>query len=372
MTTPAPTPAGFPDHPHPAQLLQDARAGIERRAARLLTALAVLAVLSGLGVLALILLSNLGWQAVQQLLTSLELQAELDLPAERTLSDLIPGWVLPTLLALSLLASAIQIWAILRARAVIGAVRDQTLNPSADHAETLISAARTVRPWIALGQWTPIIWTVFGLAWLPITFALIGRIDPVVSATAGLDAFSIGFGVFSILIPSLPIIILTWLILAAVRRWLDAVVARAQGGLNPVTPASRSAEGWLLFVLIILILSTVSLVISAVPLLLLPVLFTTLAVSDPSFSDLASIGLTPADLRVFFSVLAGLLVFSGAVYGLLTAMMAWSRGLAANVATVLDAPLSRPPAAMNDWNAVPDTQDLWKGPVTVVPPRNQG
>ncbi|THF69792.1 hypothetical protein E7T06_10460 [Deinococcus sp. Arct2-2] len=370
MTAPAPVPQGFPDAPLPAQLLQDARTGLERRASRLMTALGLLAVLSGLGVLALVLLVNLGWQAFQRFVALPDLQAQFNLPAGQTVADLIPGWALPTLLALSVMGTAIQMWASLRARAAIGAVRDQTLNPSADHAEALIGAARTVRPWITLGQWTPIIWTVFSLAWLPITFAVIGRIDPEVQGAVGIDAFSIAFALVSIVIQSLPGIILTWLILAAVRRWLDAVLARAQGGTAPVTPVSRPVEGWLLFVLIVLIVSTVSLVISAVPMLVLPALFSTLAASEPEFSDLASVGLTPANLQMFFSVLAGLLVFSGLVYGLLTAMMAWSRGLAANVATILDAPLPRPPAAMNDWTAVPDTQDLWKGPVTVVPPRN--
>ncbi|MDB5045253.1 MAG: hypothetical protein JWQ08_1303 [Deinococcus sp.] len=335
-----------------------------------MTALSVLAVLSGLGVLALGVLADLGWKMLQQFLALPGLASELNLPSTQNFSDLLPGWVLPVLVALSLLATGIQIWAILRARATLGAIRDQTLNPSADHAEALIAAARTVRPWVVLGQWTPIIWTVFTLLWLPFTFALVNRLDPAGSGTPGSEPFLTLFVLLSTVIQSLPAIVLTWLILAALRRWLDAVVARAQGGMAPVTPVSRSVEGWLLFVLIVLLVGTVSLVIGAVPLVLLPAVFGTLAASDPDFSDLASVGITAANLKMIFAWLAVLFVFSGAVYGLLTTMMAWSRGLAANVATVLDAPLARPPAAMNDWTAVPNTQDLWKGPVTVVPPRN--
>jgi hypothetical protein len=119
-------------------------------------------------------------------------------------------------------------------------------------------------------------------------------------------------------------------------------------------------EGWLLFVLII----------GALPMLVLPTLLTTLAANDPDVSDLASLGLTSANLKVLFAWLSVVLVMSGAVYGLLTAVMAWSRGLAADVATILDAPLSRPPAPLNDWTAAPASQDPWKGPVMVIPPRS--
>ncbi|MFB9992990.1 hypothetical protein ACFFLM_13525 [Deinococcus oregonensis] len=368
MTAPPPLPQGFPEA-SPAQL-QDARAGLERRAARLMTALGILAALAGVGVLVMGWLANVGWQAFQRFLALPDLQAELNLPAGQSLSDLIPGWVLPVIVALVVVGTAIQIWATLRARAAVGAVRDQTLNPGADHAEALIAAARTVRPWITLGQWTPVVWTGFILLWLPFTFALVGRLDPADSGTSGSEPFLTFFALLSTAIQSLPNIMLTWLILAAVRRWLDAVVARAQGGTSPVTPTSRSVEGWLLFVLIFLSVGTVSLIIGAVPLLLLPALFSTLAATDPSLSDLSSLGLTSANLRTLFAWWAVLLVFSGVVYGLLTAMMAWSRGLAANVATLLDAPLPRSPAPLNDWAAAPSTQDLWKGPVTVIPPRN--
>lgn len=375
MTAPAPTPPGFPDAPNdpgqpsPDQLLREARAGLERRASHLMTALGLLAVLSGLGLLVAAWLANVGWQAFQRLLALPEMQTELNLPAGQTLTDLIPGWMLPVVVALSLAGTALQIWATLRARAAIGAVRDQTLNPSADHAEALITAARTVRPWITLGQWTPLIWTGFALLWLPLTLALLGRLDPATSGNTESEPFLTAFALLSTVIQSLPGIILTWLILAAIRRWLDAVVARAQGGTAPVTPVSRPVEGWLLFVLIVLILGTVSLLLGAVPLLALPALFSTLIADDPSLSGLSGLGLTPDNLKALFVWMAVLLVFSGLMYGLLTAMMAWSRGLAANVATVLDAPLPRPPV-MNVWSTTSAVQDPWAGPVTVVPPRN--
>lgn len=369
MTAPAPTPQGFPDAP---TLLQEARTGLERRASRLMTALGVLAVLSGLGLLVLAWLMKAGWQALEQLLALPDMQAALNLPAGQSLAGLIPGWVLPTVVVLSLAGTVLQVWATLRARTAIGAVRDQTLNPCAEHAETLIVAARTVRPWITLGQWTPLLWTGFVLVWLPFTLALLGRLDSVGSdlETAGSQLFLTAFALLSTVIQSLPGIILNWLILAAIRRWLDAVVARAQGATAPVTPASRPVEGWLLFVLILLIVGTVSLLFGAVPLLMLPALLSTLVAKDPSLSGLSDIGLTPNNLRAFFVGLAVLLVFSSMVYGLLTAMVAWSRGLAANVATVLDAPLPRPPAPLNDWSAAPAVQDPWRGPITVIPPRN--
>jgi hypothetical protein len=343
MTTPAPQ--DFPDAPtgpSPAQLLQDARSGLERRASRLMTALGIFAALSVLGVLGLVLLADLGWQALQQLLSLPDFQADLGLPAGQTLADLFPGWALPTMLALSLVATAIQIWATLRARAAIGAVRDQTLNPSADHAQALMSVARTVRPWITWGQWAPILWTVFTVALSLITLTFVKRMNPETPLDPQLDSFSTAFALLSVVIQSLPGIVLTWLILAAIRRWLDAVLARAQGGMAPVTPASRSVESWLLFVLVVCVVGTVSLVISTLPLLLVPVLFAGMA-ADADFSDLSSVGLTPARVQLLLAGMAGLFVFSGVLYGLLTAVMAWSRGLAANVATLLDAPLPPPP-----------------------------
>lgn len=372
MTTPAPTPQGFPDaptEPSPAQLLQDARSGLERRASRLMTALGIFAALSALGVLGLVLLADLGWQALQQLLSLPDLQAELDLPTGQTIADLIPGWALPTVLALLLIGAAIQMWATLRARAAIGAVRDQTLNPSADHAQALIAVVRTVRPWITWGQWAPILWTVLTVALSIATVTFVQRMNPEMPSDPQFDYFSTAFALFSIVIQSLPGIVLTWLILAAIRRWLDAVLARAQGGMAPVTPASRSVESWLLFVLVVCLVGTVSLVISTLPLLMVPAIFASMA-ADADFSELSSVGLTPARVQLLLAGMAGLFVFSGVLYGLLTAVMAWSRGLAANVATILDAPLPRPPAPITTWNAAPAAQDLWTGPVTVVPPRN--
>lgn len=350
MTQPSPTSSGFPELPVSPAELTAARQGVALRGGRITGALGVLAALWALG--GLLGAWALWWafQMLPALLAALGEWSEGDLPAVN-FSSAVPAWTLPTLLALTLLGTALYVWAILVARQTVGAVRDQTLNPSADHASALERSVRTVRPWIVLGQIAPVVQALVSLLFVPLASGLIQQVAPQDLQGVGFGPLEVAGIVLGVAVQSLPTIIITWLILAAIRRWLDAVVARAHAPV-PVRPATRRVDPWLLFTLIFLGLGLAGLLLGGLPLLAISAFVGSAPLDDP---DLISLGLTPAGLRSTVLVGAALMLGSGLIYLLLALLMAWSRGFATQVATMLDAEL---PGAL----AIP-VSDPWSGPV---------
>ncbi len=320
-------------------------------------ALGVLAALSALG--GLLGAWALWWSfgELPRWLASLNELSDGDLPTLNA-AELVPAWALPSLLGLGLLATALYVWAILVARQTVGAVRDQTLNPGPDHARALERSVRTVRPWIMLGQIAPLLQLLIPLLALPLTFGLIRQLDPQTFQGVGFGPAEIGAIVLGMVVQSLPTVIITWLILAAIRRWLDAVAARANAPV-PVRPAARGVDPWLLFTLVLLILGLAGLLLGLAGLLLgsLPLLAASVFVGGASLSDpdLVALGITPATVRGVLLLSAAAMLLGAFISLLLTVLMSWSRGFAANVATVLDAGLPGQP--------VTSAHDPWSGPV---------
>lgn len=351
MTQPPPAvPTGSPDLPVTAAELAAARAGVTLRAGRIQGALGLLAILWVPAGLAGAWALRWGFEALPGRLAALNELNSGDLPS-LDFAELVPAWAQPALLGLTLLGTALAVWAVLVARQAVGAVRDQTLSPSAAHLAAQERSARTVRPWITLGQIAPILQALVPLLVVPLTFGLIRPLDPQTLGAMAFGPVEVGAIVLGVVVQSLPTIILTWLILAAIRRWLDAVVARAHRPV-PVRPAARGVEPWLLFTLILLILGLAGLLLGGLPLLAVSAFVGGAPVDDP---ELVSLGLTPSFLRRTLLLGAGAMLAGAAIYALLTLLMAWSRGFAMNVATVLDAGRPGSPAT--------PVHDPWRGAV---------
>lgn len=69
----------------------------------------------------------------------------------------IPGWFWAVTAGLTLLGTALNVWCLNVVRKAVAAVQRWTLEPGSENAGDLLRQARTVRPWITLGQWFPVI-----------------------------------------------------------------------------------------------------------------------------------------------------------------------------------------------------------------------
>jgi len=321
-------------------VLDQARRRVDRRGQRIAGGLLALALWSALGTLGLLGLgSSLGRTLIA--LAAGNGGAGIE----------VPVWAWALIAALTLLGLLIALWAILRARAVILAIRAQTLTPGPEGAARLNREARAVRPWITLGQWTPVVGLVLTLSTVAVTmhFAL-GFLN---TEGVGEESLALGGGERTVLLlstalQSVPGLVINGLILAAVRRWLDAVTAHAGGRSAAVLPAARALDGWFLFTLIVLGLGLLSLLLGLLSAAFLPALVNGLGVSLSTQET--------AWLRTVQGGLLALLVSSLGTYSLLTLLIAWSRSFAADVAQVLGGEVSTPAA------------DPWTGRETIVPP----
>lgn len=366
-----------PEMPISTEELSAAMQGTRQRGARIMGALMGLAALSVL--LSVLLVAGMLW-GFRTLPDWLKQLAQLDSTSGTSGPDLpdfaaLPAWLPFVLAALILLGTALQVWATLVARRMIGAARDYTLgtrsldpgsalHPPNEAALALAASARVVRPWITLGQYAPILSSALsvllsaGGAWWA------SRLDPQADSVG---PFGMGFVILSTLVQTLPGIIINWLILAAIRRLLDGLVARSQGQMLMLRPLGRKVDPWLLFTMILLILGLVSVIFSALTFLMFPAFIALILqgeAPDPTMSALMPF------LKGLFGGLAGVLLLSSLVYLLLTFLLAWSRGFAMNVATVLDAALpGSMPTARSASGVSYASADPWAGEVRQATPR---
>lgn len=356
MTQSPTVPTGFPEAPVTPAELQAAQIGTAQRGGRIVSGLLLLAALMALGTLLGVWLNLKGVGWAQEMLTRVAALPDAD-PTWRDLT--LPSWLAPSLAALTFLGGALAAWACLVASRFIASVHDYTLAPDSGSAELMAQNAHTIRSWLTLGQFAPLLNIVFsllimgGMLWFMNTSGLSKEADfPIGPA-------EIMTMLLSTVAQSLPSLIINWLILAAVKRWIEAVVTRSSNRLFPVRPFARKVDPWFILTMILLILGALSLLGGGLPMLALPALIPADALSDP---ELKKLGITPAFIKLLALGFAALLVGSGLLYALLTCLIAWSRGFAMNVATVLDASLPTPNVATGN--------DPWGGAHEIVPPRD--
>ena len=162
MIKPPTLPASYVDSPVTPHEAQQARAGVEVNGNRIQSGLLVLLGLNIVGALLGVLGALWVSRSLPELLQSWG--APLT-PAEQqelrdTMKD-IPGWFWAVTAGLTLLGTALNVclnvWCLNVVRKAVAAVQRWTLEPGSENAGGLLRQARTVRPWITLGQWFPVI-----------------------------------------------------------------------------------------------------------------------------------------------------------------------------------------------------------------------
>ncbi|MFC3860362.1 hypothetical protein ACFOPQ_06235 [Deinococcus antarcticus] len=336
MIKPPTLPASYVDSPVTPHEAQQARAGVEVNGNRIqagVTALLVLSVVSSV-------LSLLGMWWLERSLPDLLLSWGLPLtPAEQqefreTLRE-IPGWFWLVTGLLTLLATVINVWCLNVVRRAVAGVQRWTLEPSPDNAAELVRQARTVRPWITLGQWFPVITGVLMTLLYIVLFTVAGLGTGTDTAETTLPVV---FSVLGSLLGMLPGAVIAWLGLGAVKRWLDAVVTRTGNVTFPVRPFARNLDGWLVFALVLLVLGLLYLLAVSALLVFFPAFFNWMLENDSTTTppDAETMRLIGSFVRnVAWLALAGVLL-----YGLVAFLVYWSRNFANSVARLLDA--SRP------------------------------
>lgn len=104
--------------------------------------------------------------------------------------------------------------------------------------------------WLTAGQWLSVISAVFG-----VLFNV--RIGQMTSSLSGADSETSTLMLIPNMVLSVGSVILTWLILGAVRTFFTSVLARAQGSAQAVMPSADRAATWMQFVYIVQWIGTV-------------------------------------------------------------------------------------------------------------------
>lgn len=334
-------PGGFVDSPVTLHEAQTARTGVQGSGHRLQLGVKLLIAYNALSVV----LALVGPFWVRSTLPGLveSLGGGNDL---QDINATIPGWLWPLMAVLSALMPAVNIWALLVAQRAVRAVQEWTLEPTPQREAAAVQSLRTLLPWVTLGQWAPLI---FGV--VMVLFSLL------VIVAVGIGSEDLPFQLLSQVFSLIPLAVmgvLMWLLLAAVKRWMDAVTTRAVQTNFPVRPFARSLDSWLIFLLVIVVLGLLNSLVGVVMLAAFPTFMTFILNSDPTSQGEAEFMKVFAGWMQGFAWVALLGTFSYVLMGLL---VYWFRQFTGNVARVLDAarPGLTPPTGLqaspvnNDW-----------------------
>jgi hypothetical protein len=351
MTSPFPSAGGYA----PINSLEAARTGVVRRGNR------ISAVLLGFLILQLVsAVLVLGGAAVSWAFFGSSVGKEIPgLGEVPQLGGLL--WLVGLYVLIILVAQGLYIYSMLMARrAILGVQRY-----AADPAHQGHPDARGFTRWLTFWQWYSLVGSLLGLV---IGVALVFFASLLDTSSSKLDSGSqagvLAFTVIGSLIQLVPTVVLSWLILGAIKRFFLSVEAHASGVRTPVSPVAKTVGSWLIFVIVTLGLLLAFIVFYAILLGVLAAIPGTLdssSISDQSFRQ-------AAPLLIGGGVLITLLI--AAVYGLMIAVVAWSRGFALDTATLLD---GGPGGAMNSGamnsSSMNSGTDAWRG--AVMPPESQ-
>ncbi len=332
---------------------------LARSSARLKTWLGVLLTVFLVSGVASALALFLGGRAGLKTLASL---TQTPLPASA-------GWLLGLAALLSLALTAVYLGVIAWARELLsrlaawalGATPPQLPSPDAARIERL---RRTLSGWLTFGQWGTVLGVLLSAALVPISLELSRRLaaqfDP--TAGGGLSDLGPGFEAFQTgasLVSAIPAVVIVWLILGAIRRFMTLSVERARGVRTaPVTPAARTVGNWFLLCLILLGLQLLNLLVVVV----------VLAVFIPVMRQSFAVGLPQTWQSLIGPVaggLVGVLIFSALLLGLYFALLLFSRSYALALARQLDlaaAPPPPPPTALPTGSAG-ENPNIYRGQI---------
>ncbi|AZI41678.1 hypothetical protein EHF33_02030 [Deinococcus psychrotolerans] len=235
------------------------------------------------------------------------------------------NWILGGSVLVSAAFFVLYVLALLAARRAIASVQTYALSGQTGSAAR---DARRFNKWLSAWQWWTLISAVLSVSLAPFFIGWAAKLDPATTQTLGSAELSVV--AISGVLQALPTVVLTWLVLASIKRFFAAVALHAGGSRQPVTPVASAAGGWLIFTIVVLALGLAALAFFTL-------LVATLGTLPTMFAQDASFGVDPAAFKSAFGGVAVLLLLSAVLYGFLIALTAWSRGFALNAAALLDA-----------------------------------
>jgi len=330
-----------------------------RAAARLNTWLSVLLVVLVLGALASALAIFLGGRAGLNLLGTLS--SDVRVPAY---TDELLGLAALLTLAWAALYVGVVNWAreLLRRLAAWATTAPDAPAPDAVRAEQL---RRTLSGWLTFGQWGTAATVVFSVALVPVSLALTRRLTEQFGAdSSDFSGFGPGFEALqtaSSLVSALPGVVIVWLILGAIKRFMNLAVQRARGlATAPVTPAATVVGNWFVLCMVLVGLGLLNLLLVGAWMVILGAVgWSQLDSLDASVPGLSGL------LTWIIPLVVGSLVFAALIYGLYFVLLVLSRSYALSLGRLLDqgqgpAPLG-PPATARPTGSAGDTPNVYRG-----------
>ena len=250
------------------------------------------------------------------------------------------GWLLALAALLTLAWSAIYLALVRWARELLGRLANWALNTPHNIASDAARAEqlrRTLAGWLTFGQWGTVAGTVLSAVLVPITLAVTARLTNLYlpDSSSDLSSFGPGFVAFqtvSSLVSAVPGVVIVWLILGAIRRFMNLAVQRARGlATAPVWPAARLVGNWFILPMILLGLGLLNLLVVGVVL----GVFRGVGLSQITALD-ASSALLRGVLAWVVPLTLGFLLFAALIYGLYLALLIFSRSYALSLGRLLD------------------------------------
>ncbi len=210
----------------------------------------------------------------------------------------------------------------------------QSTAPDAARIEQL---RRTLAGWLTFGQWGTVAGTVLSAALVPVTLAVTARLTNAYlpDSSGDLGSFGPGFVAFqtvSSLVSAVPGVVIVWLILGAIRRFMNLAVQRARGlATAPVWPAAKLVGNWFVLPMILLGLGLLNVLV----LTLVLGIFGTVGLSQMTALDTSS-ALLRSVLAWAIPLAFGFLIFALVIYGLYLALLILSRSYAMSLGRLLD------------------------------------
>ena len=253
-------------------------------------------------------------------------------------------WLLALAALLTLAWSAIYLGLLRWARELLGRLAGWALEsplgspqaPAPDAAR-IEQLRRTLSGWLTFGQWGTVASTVLSAVLVPVSLAVTARLTSAYLPGSSSDLGSLGpgfvaFQTVSSLVSAVPGVVIVWLILGAIRRFMNLAAQRARGlATAPVWPAAKLVGNWFVLPMILLGLGLLNLLVVAVVLAIF---------GGVGLSQITSLDTSSALLR---SVLAwaiplafGVLIFAALIYGLYLALLILSRSYAMSLGRLLD------------------------------------